>query len=108
MDVLDVIGLFAAVIPLVIGGALLWFLGGLPGRVAKRVDHPDADAIRVGGWASLLLGVVGYPWVLMWAYRKPPGTTDSSATLTRLAERVADLERRLPGGHADSQEGTDR
>ena len=62
-----------AVLILSIGLALyvLWFLGGMPGRVAAERNHPKADAIRVGGWATLIFGIVGWPWVLMWAYAHP-------------------------------------
>jgi hypothetical protein len=49
----------------------VWFLGGLPGRVAAERNHPRAEAINVGSWAALLMGVVGWPWVLMWAYSHP-------------------------------------
>lgn len=108
MNALDAMGLFGAAIPFLVGAGLLWFLGGMPGRVAKKNDHPDADAIRVGGWASLLLGVVGWPWVLMWAYREPPSTKDNSADLSRLSERVADLERLLTQMQANSEVGADQ
>lgn len=50
---------------------LLWFVGSLPGRVAAERDHPKAQAINVGSWATLIFGVVGWPWVLMWAYSHP-------------------------------------
>lgn len=50
------------------------FLGGWPGRVAKRLNHPYEDAIRVGGWVTLVCGGVGFPFVLIWAYAPPGGT----------------------------------
>ena len=49
----------------------VWFLGGLPGRVAAERNHPKAEAINVGSWAALIFGAVGWPWVLMWAYSHP-------------------------------------
>ena len=48
MDALDALGLFAAVIPFIIGVSLFWFLGGMPGRVAEKTGHPDVEAIRIG------------------------------------------------------------
>ena len=44
------------------------FIGSLPGIVAKKREHPYADAILIGGWATLLCGVVLWPVVLMWAF----------------------------------------
>jgi hypothetical protein len=49
----------------------LWTIGGMPGRIAAARNHPKAEAINVGSWATLILGVIGWPWVLMWAYSHP-------------------------------------
>ena len=48
---------------------LFVFLGGLPGRVARDRNHPDVEAIRIGGWTTLIMAGFGWPFVLMWAYR---------------------------------------
>jgi hypothetical protein len=61
----------------------VWFLGGLPGRIAAERNHPRAEAINVGGWATLILGVIGWPWVLMWAYSHPaPSASENDRQLT--------------------------
>jgi hypothetical protein len=46
---------------------VIW-LGGLPGRIAIARKHPDADAVRVMGWAGLLAVV---PWIqaFIWAFK---------------------------------------
>jgi hypothetical protein len=46
---------------------IIW-LGGLPGRIAIARKHPDADAVRVMGWAGLLAVV---PWIqaFIWAFK---------------------------------------
>jgi hypothetical protein len=46
---------------------IIW-LGGLPGRIAIARKHPDADAVRVMGWAGLLVIV---PWIqaFIWAFK---------------------------------------
>jgi hypothetical protein len=46
---------------------LLFFLGGLPGRIATQRRHPQADAIRIMGWLGLLSGIV-WAAALCWAY----------------------------------------
>ena len=60
--------LILLIVTIVLALYFLYFIGGLPGRVAAERGHPKADAIRVGGWATLIFGIVGWPWVLMWAY----------------------------------------
>jgi len=68
VSVLDIIALLLLVMIGLLIGALLWYLGGLPGRVAKERNHPNEQAVAVGGWATLILGGIGWPFVLMWAY----------------------------------------
>ena len=68
MTVLDLIALLILVIIAFLIGALLCYLGGLPGRVAKERNHPYQQAIAVGGWSTMILGGVAWPLVLMWAY----------------------------------------
>ncbi len=51
------------------------FMAMAPGIVARRRNHPWADAIAVGGWVSLFLGFVLWPVVLIWAYVDVPAKT---------------------------------
>jgi len=95
MDALDITALVALLITVGLVVTLIWFLGGLPGRVAKERSHPYADAIQIGGWATLVLGGVGWPFVLMWAYA--PGGKGDAGELHRLTERVDELSRELRG-----------
>lgn len=51
-------------------GVAAWvWLAGLPGRIAIARKHPDAEAVRLLGWAGLLPTI--YPWVqaLVWAFK---------------------------------------
>ncbi|MGO4287933.1 DUF3302 domain-containing protein, partial [Bosea sp. TAB14] len=43
------------------------FIGSLPGVIARKRNHPWAEAVTVGGWVTLLLGFVLWPIVLIWA-----------------------------------------
>jgi hypothetical protein len=54
--------------------AYIW-LAGLPGRIAIARKHPDAEAVKLLGWAGLLPTV--YPWVqaFVWAF-KPTDIVD--------------------------------
>jgi hypothetical protein len=57
-------------------GVAFWvWLAGLPGRIAIARKHPEAEAVKLLGWAGLLPTV--YPWVqaFIWAY-KPTDIVD--------------------------------
>ena len=51
------------------------WVAGLPGRIALARKHPEAEAVKMLGWAGLLPTVV--PWVqaFIWAY-KPTDIVD--------------------------------
>jgi hypothetical protein len=61
---------------------LLW-LAGLPGRVAIARKHPEAEAVKLMGWAGFLVVV---PWIqaFIWAF-KPTDVID----VRRFPEEVA-------------------
>ena len=65
-------------------------IGPLPGNIAKKRGHPQADAINVLGWIGVI--TLGLPWLiaLVWAY-----TRSSEQQSEHLAERVATLEAEL-------------
>ncbi len=64
------LGIFALIVLLTILlsilGAAIW-LAMLPGKVAHRRGHPQAEAINVAGWLGILTGII---WIvaLIWAY----------------------------------------
>ena len=47
---------------------VLVFILGLPGRIAIARKHPDAEAVKIMGWAGFLAVV---PWVqaFIWAFK---------------------------------------
>jgi hypothetical protein len=57
------------------GVAFFVWLAGLPGRIALARKHPDAEAVKLLGWAGLLPTI--YPWVqaFVWAF-KPTNVVD--------------------------------
>jgi hypothetical protein len=67
MTALDIMALFSLAMMVVMFVGVFVFLGSLPGRIAKKRGHPNAKAVLLGGWATLILAVVGWPFVLMWA-----------------------------------------
>ena len=56
-----------ALLAMIIVG-VVYFIGNLPGSVARKRNHPNVEAIVMGSWATLIFGVVLWPLVLMWAY----------------------------------------
>jgi len=85
LAVLVAVGLYAAFV-----------LGELPGRIAEKREHPQAEAIRVAGWIGLLTLGVLWPFALIWAYTRPNRNDEIAAlheTVERLGERVAAVER---------------
>lgn len=75
------LGIFALIVLLTIIaailGALVW-LAILPGKVARRRGHPQAEAINVAGWLGILTGIV---WILalIWAYTVADDMNPASA-----------------------------
>lgn len=90
--VLDIFALVVMIILVALIIALVVVLGPLPGKIAKKRNHPQADAILVMGWIGFI--TLGVPWLiaLVWAYTKP-FQTDSSDS--QLEERVNSLENQL-------------
>ena len=69
LDVWDYLT-FVTLFLVVIAGVAFWvWLAGLPGRIAIARKHPDAEAVKLLGWAGLLPTI--YPWAqaLIWAFR---------------------------------------
>jgi hypothetical protein len=54
--------------------AVVVFLAMLPGRIAKKRNHPWAAAVTVAGWVTLFIGFALWPVVLIWAYVDVPHT----------------------------------
>jgi uncharacterized BrkB/YihY/UPF0761 family membrane protein len=55
-------------------------LGMMPGHIARKRGHPWAEAVTVGGWATLVCGFVFWPLVLIWAYVDAPPRGRGDAT----------------------------
>jgi len=84
----------------------IW-IAGLPGRIAIARKHPDAEAVRLMGWAGLLPTVL--PWIqaFIWAF-KPTDIVDIRRFPQEEARAVdADIARleanpRKHGAHAEA------
>jgi uncharacterized protein HemX len=107
MTILDFVALFCLVMMVVISVFVFVYLGSLPGRIAKKRGHPNAKAVLLGGWATLILALVGWPFVLMWAMSgqfqeedhiqetESKSTDDLERQVRKLGQRMAAIESRL-------------
>ena len=67
--------LFAWIVLIIVAATLVAVfvaLGMMPGHIARRRGHPWPQAVTVGGWATLIFGLVFWPLVLIWAYVDVP------------------------------------
>jgi len=88
------LGIFALIVLLTLVatvlGAVVW-LAMLPGKIAVKREHPQAEAIRIAGWLGTITGIV---WILalIWAYTRFEAEEEVDDAFR---ERVAELEQRL-------------
>jgi hypothetical protein len=67
---------FVTIFLMIVAFAVFYcWLAGLPGRIAIARKHPEAEAVKLMGWAGLLPTV--YPWfqAFIWAF-KPTDKVD--------------------------------
>ena len=94
--------IFAIIVLLILVFAVLaiWVvLAMLPGKIATKRNHPQAEAINIGGWLGAILGGVFWPIFLIWAFTKPIriSSLGEAEEVQGLRERVAALEARSAG-----------
>ena len=86
----------------VVAVIMLWiWIAGLPGRIAIARKHPEAEAVRLLGYAGLLPTV--YPWMqaLIWAF-KPTEIVDVRRFPREEARAIDEDIARLQGSAAPS------
>jgi len=79
MGPLDIFAWIVLVVMLASTVFVLVFLAMLPGMIARKRNHPWAQAVTVGGWVTLFLGFALWPIVLIWAYVDVPRGTGLEA-----------------------------
>jgi hypothetical protein len=72
MSGLDIFALVVLITLAATGIAIFVALGMLPGHIARKRGHPWPEAVAVGGWATLIFGLVLWPLVMIWAYVDVP------------------------------------
>ncbi|CAM3137414.1 Inner membrane protein YiaW [Klebsiella spallanzanii] len=93
-------------------------LHDIPYLIAKKRNHPHADAIHVAGWVSLFTLHVIWPFLWIWAtlyqpergwgmqHRRdgvPPEATEDEDEISELRQRVSALEQQITGLQPSAQ-----
>jgi hypothetical protein len=90
---------FALIVLLVLIGvviAALIMLGMMPGQIARKRGHPQADAINVCGWWGLITLGILLPVAWIWAYTKPVTKPVDASTPDPARHGEAEGEARNP------------
>lgn len=95
--VLNIFTFVVLIVLVALVGAIIVYLGLLPGKIAKGRHHPQADAINVASWLGIIMGGVLWPFSLIWAFYRPneQAASASSEKLAALEARVEALEERV-------------
>ena len=95
------IDIFAIFVLLVIVATVVYIwvaLSMLPGQIAQKRGHPQAEAVNVCGWmGGLTMGIL-WPLAFIWAYMRPPAVlipeekTGTEETKLQAAPKQSDSE----------------
>ena len=84
--------IFALVVIAILIAVVIWLvvlLGNMPGDIARKRQHPQAEAISALGWIGIITMGLGWFVAIVWAYYKP------GAAEADLNKRIEDLESKL-------------
>jgi hypothetical protein len=101
MTVLDI---FALVVIALLVGVVIWLvvlLGSTPGNIARKRNHPQAEAITALGWIGII--TMGLSWfvAIAWAYYIP---SEKAVADPELLKRIEALENQLQQPQAGGSE----
>jgi hypothetical protein len=71
IDVFDYVAFAVFALLFVAALVAVVLIGKLPGQLARKRHHPQADAIAVAGWLGVATGGLVWPIALIWAFLKP-------------------------------------
>jgi len=78
MSLVDVFAWIVLVVLIAMLVAIFVLIGMLPGMVARKRNHPWAEAVSIGGWVTLIFGFVFWPLVMIWAYVDVPARREAN------------------------------
>jgi hypothetical protein len=95
LDIWDYLTFATAFASAMAGIVILLFIAGLPGQIAIARKHPDAEAVKIMGYAGFLAVV---PWIqaFIWAF-KPTEIVDIRHFPAEEAREIDENIARLKG-----------
>ena len=88
------LGIWVAVIALIVYGIVA--IHDIPISIAKKRNHPHADAIEAAAWVSLFLLQVLWPFLWIWAfYYKPEVEAKKVSEIQKLQSKIDGFNERL-------------
>jgi H+/Cl- antiporter ClcA len=94
--------IFALVVIALLIGVVIWLvvlLGNMPGEVARKRNHPQAEAISALGWIGIITLGMGWFVAIVWAYYKPDTEeSDLEKRIEELENKIEDLQ--VEGGES--------
>ena len=91
--------IFALIVIALLLAMVIWLvvlLGNMPGDIARKRNHPQAQAISALGWIGVI--TLGLSWfiAIVWAYYKPETSTAIGQDAENdLRQRIDELENKL-------------
>ena len=101
MTGLDIFTFVVMAVLLAVTAVAVAMLGAMPGKIARRRAHPQAEAINVCGWLGIITLGLAWPVAFVWAYTRPAGggmgqeNTGVEQTVAELSERLSVAEEQL-------------
>ncbi len=92
MGILNFFALFVIALLVAMVIWLVVLLGSTPGNIARRRNHPQAEAITALSWLGVITLGAGWLVAIVWAYYIPPRRDNDDADLNT---RVEQLEHQL-------------
>jgi uncharacterized BrkB/YihY/UPF0761 family membrane protein len=78
MSLVDIFAWIVLVVLIAMLVTIFVLIGMLPGMVARKRNHPWAEAVSIGGWVTLIFGFVFWPLVMIWAYVDVPARRETN------------------------------
>lgn len=96
-----VLDIFALIVIALLIGVVIWLvvlLGNMPGDIARKRSHPQAEAISALGWIGIITMGLGWFIAIVWAYYKPDAKDPG------IQKRLEDLENKVKNLQAEGGE----
>ena len=101
MTGLDIFTFIVMAVLLAVAAVVVAILGALPGKIARRRNHPQAEAINVCGWLGIVTLGLAWPVAFVWAYTRSAkgisgqGNAGVEQAMAELSERLSVVEEQL-------------